>query len=394
MKIAIIGTDLSALLCAWYLRNIADVTIINTDQTIAGFCPSYSMRNGHDRVFLDHLLFAFERCVSPNTTRLLHQLGLDTHTYAVGCDFSVDGNSQSANYISAPDHHSYIFTDNYRHWRPSVSMQPLVDLSHNLLSTQIGIARALLDPFFCPNIQPCHSYLARCADIFGSQWDTYQPMPSSDRAYTYLPSSKRLTHQLLQRSKASMLLSQVITHIDVAHNHKPHRIYLGNSGSLVVDRIIVSDASSSAALNACNIPAFKHFQTIKLQSCESILHNWPGILASTNRTHKQVQYHRWTSSLGVSYILDDWLGYSNPLYLSHNVAFDIPKSSILDKKNIYLPTYDSRTQDAQKTLASMQGQSGLWFSGSRCHGADVESLVAQAATLCQTLGADTGLPVL
>lgn len=386
MKVAIVGTDLSALLCAWYLRNVADVTIINPQRSIAGFCPNYRWRNDTTVVNLDHLLFAFDRAQSHNTNRLLNSLGVEPDEYAVNCKFSLDGNLQSAAYVSATSQHPFLFSDDKPNWRNIFSSQPFVDLTLDLVSTQVGVAQTLLNTYFLtPKTATAGS--VSYSPMRNLSLSNYQPTSLSDKRFAYVPSSLELSNRLLQRSKSTMLLSQNITHIDISSDNRPHCIYLANNGVLDADHIIFSSIPHGVTLDERLAPALTHFQSIQLREHTSILHTWPGVLTHTQQPSSQVQYHYWHTSLGVSYLLKRLPTVAQPLFLSHNVAFDIPSSAIIDQQTMLLPSYNKNTYATQKLLQPLQGQGDIWFTGNRCYDTDIESLVTQALQICQRLGA-------
>ena len=387
MKVAIVGTDLSALLCAWYLRNVADVTIINPEKSIAGFCPNYRWRTDSTVVSLDHLLFAFDRSQSHNTNRLLNSLGIALDEYAVDCNFSLDGNLQPAAYVSATSQHPFIFADEKPNWRNIFSSQPFVDLTLDMMSTQVGVAKTLLDRyFFTPQLTAAADAISH-SSMSSFSFCNYQPAPLSDKRFAYIPSSLELSNRLVQRSKSTMLLSQNITHVDISSDNRPHCIYLANNGVLDADHIIFSRIPYGFMLDEGLIPALAYFQSIKLREHTSILHNWPGVLTHQQQSLSPVQYHYWHTSLGVSYRLKRLPALAQPIYLSHNVAFDIPSSAIIDKQTMLLPSYSEQTYAAQAALQPLQGQADIWFTGSRCCDSDIESLVTQALGICQRLSA-------
>ena len=122
------------------------------------------------------------------------------------------------------------------------------------------------------------------------------------------------------------------------------------------------------------------------------MHSWPGIICPQGTCANNMHYHHWQqqSHLGVSYKINNLqnLNSNKPLFLSHNTLFEIPASFIIDKACFYLPVNNSLTRTKQQQLARLQGMHNIWFTGSGCANADIESRVLQATQICHDLGAN------
>ena len=76
MKIAVIGSGISGLSCAWMLRDHHDVTLFESASRFGGHAHSHEIENGDERLVLDSGFIVFNERTYPNLIKLFARIGV------------------------------------------------------------------------------------------------------------------------------------------------------------------------------------------------------------------------------------------------------------------------------------------------------------------------------
>ncbi|MFZ4775038.1 MAG: NAD(P)/FAD-dependent oxidoreductase [Terrimicrobiaceae bacterium] len=86
-RIAIIGTGVAGLGCAWQLRDLADITLIEREARPGGHSNTVEVEEDGKKLRIDSGFIVFNRVTYPNLVRLFEELGV--HTKPSEMSFSV-----------------------------------------------------------------------------------------------------------------------------------------------------------------------------------------------------------------------------------------------------------------------------------------------------------------
>ncbi len=86
-RIAIIGTGVAGLGCAWGLRDVADITLIERESRPGGHSNTVEVEEDGEKVAIDTGFIVFNHATYPNLVRLFRELGV--HTKPAEMSFSV-----------------------------------------------------------------------------------------------------------------------------------------------------------------------------------------------------------------------------------------------------------------------------------------------------------------
>ncbi len=397
MKIAIIGSDFSALLCAWLLRNTAEVVIIQEDNTLQGYSPSFRSNDLTSLADIDHNLFVYDSRISASTIKLLQHLGLSSHKLDLKYDFALEGNRNLVSGRCLLPVDSVWYKNIFRQLS---EWQRLITLPKSLSTFQSGFADACLSQFlgsayFVSN----NGSSALNIDDSAMQTSSRQNFALEQRLspmqhwHGLTLGSNGLMRKLTQQASACTLFSSKIARFCYKSKSRTNiQLQFTHGSNLNVDHVIFADASQYSHSIIDKHVGFDIFNNIAYRKHSSILHSWPGIICPQGTCANNMHYHHWQqqSHLGVSYKINNLqnLNSNKPLFLSHNTLFEIPASFIIDKACFYLPVNNSLTRTKQQQLARLQGMHNIWFTGSGCANADIESRVLQATQICHDLGAN------
>ncbi len=76
MRIAIVGSGIAGLSCAWILRNRHDVTLFESADRFGGHAHSHQISHGDDRLVLDSGFIVFNPRTYPNLIKLFKEIGI------------------------------------------------------------------------------------------------------------------------------------------------------------------------------------------------------------------------------------------------------------------------------------------------------------------------------
>lgn len=76
MRIAIVGSGIAGLSCAWMLRNDHDVTLYESDARFGGHAHSHEVTHDADRLVLDSGFIVFNERTYPNLIKLFQRIGV------------------------------------------------------------------------------------------------------------------------------------------------------------------------------------------------------------------------------------------------------------------------------------------------------------------------------
>lgn len=358
MKIAVIGTDLSSLLCAWLLQDKADVYIFEESDSLDGFCQNICYEENGIKNDIDMSPFYYDKTHSKELHSYLHKL----KTRCIPTDLA----TQFIDYGSNP-----------KIAKAFTPLEILADNPGHLLSMEYWQQfSGLINPKNLP-------YYATW------QQATKSRAPTPKQSWRRLEgSSLDLVRSLCRKLKAPIFFSSNIVRSQIQPDGISLQIQQG--GELKVDHVIFS--KSRHALNA-NLPKnLSHaLHTISYEACEYILHRWSGLAPSdTRHNYQHTCYYdrsKHASKPNKNFNIKCFhnICSEDPIYLSHDPFIDIPPEYIIKRTIAHLPICNDQTEKARSELENLQGTGNVWFTGPLIHDNNPSRLGKQATNLVQKI---------
>ena len=89
-RIAVVGTGISGLTCAWLLAPVHDVTVFEARDRIGGHTHTVTVERPHGRYAIDTGFIVYNERNYPGFMRLLAELGVESQptsmSFSVRCD--------------------------------------------------------------------------------------------------------------------------------------------------------------------------------------------------------------------------------------------------------------------------------------------------------------------
>ena len=371
MRVAIIGSDVSALVVSWMLRNHAEVFIVEPGSELAGYHPTTNVKTSSGTTEIDHYPFVFESINDQYTQSLLSLLGLPVANIDVNSVWTLEG----------------FFPTILKHTEVQQSLLHSCFSSHFSSLTTLSSSQQTSMSSWWHKL----TKLSPAAVTAYDDDDQINDDPSSSTAPSWqgLVSSKSFIRKLAQQSFATTLFSSTVDKL-VFNSNKGCEIFLCKGGTIQADHVIVCDSAFtikhvSKQLNTL-LPAL-HWHNIN-----SILHTWPGVISSIEHAKNNLFCHVWKDhgdpKLGMSYALHQ-LGLTPhlpPLYLSHNSNFSIPNDYVYEQIPLSIINRDASFYSLQAYISALQGKQDVWFGGQLMHNGTIESCIRQARVLCNKIG--------
>ncbi len=371
MRVAIIGSDVSAVAVSWMLRNHAEVLIIESGNELSGHYPTTQVKTSSGTTEIDHYPFVYKTSNDSYTRSLISLLGLPVANIDVKSVWTLE------DFFPTILKHSEV-QQSLLHSCFSSHFSSIVASSPSLHTLQ-------------PNWWQTFSKLSPTAvTAYDDDDQISDDTPSSTlTSWQGLVSSKAFIRKLAQQSLATTLYSSTIDKL-VFNSDKGCEIFLHKGGTIQADHVIVCDSAFtikhvSNQLNTL-LPA------LRWHNINSILHSWPGVISSIEHAKNNLFCHVWNDHgaprLGMSYALHQ-LGLTPhlpPLYLSHNSNFSIPNDYIYEQVPFSIINRDTSFYSLQAYIHALQGKQDVWFGGQLMHDGTIESCIRQARLLCNKIG--------
>ena len=413
MKIAIIGSGISGLTCAYILSRNNDITMFEKNDYIGGHTNTHEIYHNGSTFWVDSGFIVYNERTYPNFIKILDQLGVESQLTRMG--FSVKSEKSNLEYAG----HSLdgLFAQRSNIFRPSFlkilfgmarfNSKARNDIKSISLETTLGdylISNNYSKEFINNYIVPIGAAIwstvpSRMMDIpavfFIKFFDNHGLLQIVDRPKWWVikGGSKKYIEKMISSFKDSIKLSSPVIKV-IRSRNDVEIIYGENSDySEHFDKVIFSNHSDQA-LKLIEKPTQKEIDilgSIKFQNNNAILHFDDSILPDRKRA--------WSSW---NYLLD--LEQDNPVALTYNMnilqSLDssrtfcvslncddlIDSNKIIKNLKYEHPVFTVSSLNAQKRKHEISGENNTYYCGAYWRNGFHEDGVTSALDVCENFG--------
>lgn len=382
LRVAVIGSGVSALACAWLLAGRHEVVVYERADRLGGHCNTVDVTTGAGEQAVDTGFIVFNTRTYPNFTALLEHLGLASR--ATDMSFSVSRDAGRFEY-AAPG----LFAQrrnllNPRFWRMlseilrfyrqapadlAVLADPELTLGDYL--ARRGFGRAFQDDHLLPMAaaiwsSPSGLLADYPAEAFIRFCDNHGLLRLRDRPEwrTVVGGARAYVERLARRLGDGVRL-----------NRGAARVVRTGNGALVVDDaggvewfnqvVIGTHADEALALLAEPtaeerrlLGAFRYSRNL------AVLHTDQGLMPRRRRAWASWNYVGDRDGLCVSYWMNRLQGLAGEdLFVTLNPPRPPAPQTLLRSETYEHPVFDAAAVRAQDELWGLQGRGGVWFCG-------------------------------
>ena len=381
LNIAVVGSGIGALSCAWLLSRKHRVTLYEKGERLGGHANTVSVRTPQGEVDVDTGFIVFNDATYPNFIALLEHLGVGNRATDMSFAVSLDQGryEYSAPALFAQKRNALnprfwsMLGEILRFYRTAPAQLAALtdpDLTLGGYLKREGFSEAFRDEHLLPMAaaiwsSPAHTLLDYPAESFirfcgnhgllklvgRPQWRT---VAGGSRAYV----------ERLARDITDVRLNHGVTSI----RRSEHGVMVQDEhgGAERFDHVVIGAHADQAltmlaqptALEQELLGAFRYSRNL------TILHSDPSLMPRRKRAWASWNYIGADHGLCVTYWMNRLQGLSGQdLFVTLNPARP-PRAGTLLRSEIYEhPIFDPAAIRAQKRLWSLQGQGGVWFCG-------------------------------
>ena len=380
-RIAVIGSGISALSCAWLLSRRHEVVIYEKDDRLGGHSNTVAVRDQGEEVAVDTGFIVFNDVTYPNLTALFAHLGVKSRatdmSFAVSLDqgrfeYAAPGLFAQRRNLVRPRFWSML-GEILRFYRQAPEdLEGLTDPQLTLgeyLKRQ-GFSEAFRDDHLLPMAaaiwsSPAHTLMDYPAEAFIRFCGNHGLLKLVDRPmWRTVEGGSRVYVEQLARAIADIRLGAGVRAVQRTGDGVLVQDDRGRAERF--DHVIIG-AHANQALAMLAEPSDQEKETlgaIKYSRNLTVLHTDSDLMPRRRRAWASWNYIGVGDGLCVTYWMNRLQGLpGQDLFVTLNPP-RAPRAGALLRSEIYEhPIFDPAAIQAQKRLWSLQGRGGVWFCG-------------------------------
>lgn len=412
-RIAVIGSGISGLSCAWLLAGRHDVTLYEADGRLGGHTNTRKVMTGQGEVAVDTGFIVYNPPAYPNLVAMLDHLGLESHdttmTFAVSIDagrmeysgtdlFSLFAQKRN---LLRPRHWGMI-RDILRFYREAPRHGAEAELqSLGQFLDAGGYGAGFRDDHLLPMAAavwsgPIDEMLELPAAAFVRFCENHQLMIPGARPpwRTVKGGSRTYIHQLLAEARMHIRQDCAVT-----------RVKRTSGGVLVTDAtgeehvydevVIATHADQAQRLIADPTDRERELLgAFRYSRNQAVLHDDPALMPQRKSVWSAWNYLGVTDAAGarqpvsVTYWMNalQQLGCTDDLFVTLNPATPIDPARVKYATTYEHPVFDRAALAAQREHADIQGIDRLWFAGAHLGAGFHEDGLQAGLAVAEALG--------
>ena len=384
LNIAVVGSGISGLSCAWLLSQRHNVTVYEADSRIGGHSNTVEVIDSTGQTLaIDTGFIVHNPGTYPNFVALMDYL--DVETVSSDMSFSVFEDRGSLQYSGSSIRHVlgpfHQWLD-FRHLRMVFDLVRFYKRAHrDGIGSTLTLGEYLARHGYSQRFLNAHIYPIAAA-IWSSDADqmAQYPLAAFTRFFhnhrlfelgsrpvwrTIKGGARNYVDKLLDDSKVICLLNNPVESVAVGADG---RVLLTHAaGKSVYDRVIIA-AHADQALQMLANPTTRQIEILsKLKTSENTatLHRDKTVMPRSKRYWSSWNYQICTANSTVSYWMNSLqkLGSRDDYFVTLNGDAGIdPK--MVERRFIYShPIFDHDAMEAQSKIWDIQGQNNIWYAG-------------------------------
>ncbi len=389
-RLAIVGTGVAGMGCAWHLRNHAEITLLEKDARPGGHTNTVFVEEDGAQIPIDTGFIVFNHQTYPNLCRLFAELNIDSKPAEM---------SFSVQHLASGLEYNGMGLNKLFAQRRNIANPRFLALIASIFRFFKAAREALEDPpeislrEFCERNQLGHDFLdLYLVPMSSAVWSTNPKdvldFPASTLIrffhnhgflgvtthhpwFTVRGGSRTYLNKILEAVGAPKLNARVVA---VEETGKSVRLRLESGESMEFDRVILAGHAdqSLAMLTSPDDRTRSLLGAFRYEKNHAALHTWEGVMPKRRLAWASWNYkvangpvqgpatHYWMNALqGVSQ--------KKNYFLSLNSREDIPPEHLLYETNYEHPIFDLAALRAQASLNSLNDRSRdqrVFFCGS------------------------------
>lgn len=385
-KVAVIGSGVSGLACAWLLSDKYEVTLFEADPRIGGHCNTVDVDDGAETVSVDTGFIVFNEKNYKNLTQWLRQLGVLTEQSCMSFGVSLDeGNieysGQTISSIFA--NRKSIFSTS--HWKMLTEVLRFHRLGKQALCDGDGQSNSLADFINKNNFSEefVQRFLNPMAAAIWSSPGNDVLQYSSHKFFQFFNNHGLLqvtnlpvwhtisggSRQYVQRVE-SKLGKNVYpnTPVKSVSRQKNGVVLRGATGELGAYGQVVMACHADSALKLLEAPSAREQELLSAfsyQRNEAVLHFDPELMPKRRRAWSSWNFLGKDGENTVTYWMNRLqnLKCEKDIFVSLNPQKKITGEHYVASFQYDHPVFNVATARAQQELWGLQGRGGVWYCG-------------------------------
>lgn len=387
-KIAIIGSGISGLASAYFLKRKHDITLYEREDRLGGHSRTITVRKDGRIIPVDTGFIVFNERNYPNLTALFAELGVPvkdsdmTYAMSVG-DGEFEWGAQDLNTIFGQRRNIFrpsfyrLFGEVMRFNRAAeeaVAANPVISLGDLIAS--MGLSEKFRQLYLLPMSgaiwsSPPRQMLAFPAKVFVDFFRNHGLLAMSGQPQwrTVDGGSK----EYVARIAASLgdTVKTGCAAVSVRRDKAAVQVTDTTGATTSLDHVIFACHSDEALALLADPTAGEAtaLGAIRYQRNDAILHADPRFMPRRQRCWASWNYNSDGKgnepAVSVTYWMNRLQGIdrSFPLFVTLNPQSKVADSNIYDRHVFHHPVFDAPAISAQRDIAGMQGQNNTWFCG-------------------------------
>jgi uncharacterized protein len=416
-KIAVVGTGISGLGCAYLLNPNHEITVYEKDQRIGGHTRTVTVNYGGNDIPVDTGFIVFNRTNYPNLSGLFTHLKVPTHASEMTFAASIrDGwlewgakdlgavLGQRRN-ILRPKFGLLVRDVMIFNTQAQETVERHPDLSLEGLIQKLGLGEWFRRYYLLPmsgaiwSCPPCEmmNFPARTLVRFFANHQlmsfTGQPrwhtVTGGGQEYV-----RRLTASFASRIRTNCG-AVAVTRPASGNDAGKVQIRDAQGGCETYDQVVLASHGDEALalLKDATCEEQSALSCFRYQKNRAVLHRDASLMPKRRRCWASWVYTSDGEFLHPKITVTYWMNLlqgidqNYPLFVSLNPKREIPEELIFDQTEFDHPVFDHDTITAQGRLAGLQGKRGTWFAGAHLGHGFHEDGLSSAVRVARALGA-------